>query len=103
MAKIAALMERPSAGRRRPQDARNGPWRGSAPNGDALMEQVLANMNTTPQQGVLKKIAALPRARQDKVLDIRRQLTEGTYEVAGRLDRAMDQVLAAITNRDMLD
>jgi hypothetical protein len=30
------------------------------------------------------------------VLDIRRQLTEGTYEVAGRLDRAIDRALEEI-------
>ena len=62
-----------------------------------MIEQILENLNTTPQEEVLQRIASLPRTRRDKVLDIRRQLTEGTYEVADRLDRAIDRVLEAIT------
>jgi hypothetical protein len=61
------------------------------------MEQILEDLNTTPQEEVLTKIASLPRTRQDKVLDIRRQLTEGTYAVADRLDRAIDRILEAVT------
>jgi hypothetical protein len=61
------------------------------------MEQILANMDTTPPEEVLKRITSLPDIRRGKVLDIRRQLTEGTYEVADRLDRAIDRVLEAIT------
>jgi hypothetical protein len=51
--------------------------------------------NRRRSQEAPKKIGSLPRTRQDKVLDIRRQLTEGTYEVAGRLDIVMDRVLEA--------
>jgi len=61
------------------------------------MERILENMNTTPQEEVLKKIAPLPEIRRRKVLDIRRQITEGTYEVADWLDRTIDRVLEAIT------
>jgi hypothetical protein len=61
--------------------------------GDPLMEQILENMDMTPPEEVLKRIASLPDIRRGKVLDIRRQLREGTYEVAGRLDRALDRVL----------
>jgi anti-sigma28 factor (negative regulator of flagellin synthesis) len=60
------------------------------------MEQILENMNTTPQEEALMRITSLPDIRRDKVLDIRRQLTEGTYEVADRLDGAIDRVLEAI-------
>jgi hypothetical protein len=42
------------------------------------------------------RITFLPDIRRDKVLNIRRQLTEGTYEVADRLDGAIDRVLEAI-------
>jgi len=61
------------------------------------MQQILEDLSITPQEAVLTKIASLPRARQDKVLSIRRQLTEGTYAVADRLDRVIDRVLEAIT------
>ncbi|MGE5294744.1 MAG: hypothetical protein ACM3VT_07935 [Solirubrobacterales bacterium] len=54
-------------------------------------------MNVTPQEEVLKRIAFLPRIRRDKVLDVRRQLAEGTYEVADRMDRAIDRLSEAIT------
>ena len=57
------------------------------------MEQILEDLSTTPPEEVLKKIASLSDIRRGKVLDIRRRLTEGTYDVAGRLDMAMDRVL----------
>jgi anti-sigma28 factor (negative regulator of flagellin synthesis) len=61
------------------------------------MEQILQDLSITPQEEVRKRIAFLPRTRRDKVLDIRRQIAEGTYEVADRMDRAIDRVLEAIT------
>jgi hypothetical protein len=97
MARIAALMELQPANRRKSQEARNDQGRDASPDGDALMKQILEDLSTTPQAAALTKIASLPRTRQDKVLDIRRQLTEGTYAVASRLDRAIDRVLEAIT------
>jgi hypothetical protein len=45
----------------------------------------------------LKRIASLSPIRQSKVLDIRRHLAKGTYEVADRLDQAMDRLLEALT------
>jgi hypothetical protein len=60
---------------------------------DLLMEQILENMNNTPIGQVLKKIAALPDARRQKVLRVRRQLTEGRYELNERLDLALEKVL----------
>ena len=97
MARIAALMELPLTDHRRPLETRNDQGRDASPDGDALMEQMLGDLSTTPQEEVLKRIASLPRTRRDKVLDIRRQLMEGTYELADRLDRARDRVLEAIT------
>jgi len=97
MTRIAAVTEFQSTDHRESRDARNDPAHDASPNGDTLMERILENLTTTRQEKVLKRIASLPRARQDTVLDIRRQLTEGTYEVANRLDRAMDRVLEALT------
>lgn len=97
MARIAAVMELPLADRRRSQDARNDPGRDTSPDGDVLMEQIFEHMNTTPQEEVLKRIASLPDIRRAKVLNIRRQLTVGTYEVASRLEKATDRVLEALS------
>ncbi len=97
MARIAALMELQPANRRKSQEARNDQGRDTSPDGDVLMEQILEDLSTTSQEEALKQIASLPRTRQDKVLDIRRQLAEGTYEAADWLDIAMDRVLEAIT------
>ncbi|MEN6424134.1 MAG: flagellar biosynthesis anti-sigma factor FlgM [Phycisphaerales bacterium] len=97
MARIAALMERPLTDHRKSQEAGNDQGRNASPNGDALMERILGNMNATPQEEVLKRIASLPRTRRDKVLDIRSQIAEGTYEVADRLERTVDRILEAIT------
>ena len=97
MARIAALVELRSTDHRKPQDARYDQGCDTSPAGDVLMEEILENMNTTPPEEVLKRITSLPPNRQGKVLDIRRQLMEGTYEVAGRWDRAIDRVLEAIT------
>jgi hypothetical protein len=60
---------------------------------DLVMEQILENLNTTPIGQVLKRIALLPEVRQQKVLDVRRQLTEGKYDLSSRLDVALDKVL----------
>ena len=60
---------------------------------DLLMEQILENINTTPIGQVLKRIASLPEVRREKVLDVRRQLTEGKYDFNDRLNIALDKVL----------
>jgi hypothetical protein len=82
---------------RESQDATNDRWRDTPPNGDVLMERILGKMNATPQEEVLKRIASLPNIRQGKVLRVRRQVTDGTYEVVDRLNRVIDGVLEAIT------
>ena len=63
------------------------------PDEDLIMEQILENINTTPIGQVLKKIASLPEVRKEKVLDIRRQLNKGKYNLNTRLDIALDKVL----------
>ncbi|MHC4624530.1 MAG: flagellar biosynthesis anti-sigma factor FlgM [Planctomycetota bacterium] len=64
---------------------------------DLLMEQILENINNTPIGQVLKKIALLPEVRKEKVLEVRRQLTEGKYNLNERLDIALDRVLEDLT------
>ena len=68
-----------------------------APDKDMVMEQILNNINTTPIGQVLRKIASLPEVRKEKVLDVRRQLTEGKYDLDERLDVALDKVLEYLT------
>ena len=64
---------------------------------DLLMEQILENINTTPIGQVLKKIASLPEVRREKVLNVRRQLTNGKYDLGERLDFVLDKVLDDLT------
>ncbi len=61
--------------------------------GDMVMEQILENIHNTPLGQVLKRIASLPEVRRQKVLRLRRQITEGKYDLADRLDVALDKVL----------
>ena len=69
----------------------------SAPDQDLFMEEILENLNSTPIGQVLKKIAVLPEVRRDKVLDVRKQLTDGKYDLNERLNLAMDKVLEDLT------
>jgi anti-sigma28 factor (negative regulator of flagellin synthesis) len=62
-----------------------------------LTEQVLESIDSTPWEEALKRITSLPHIRRCKVLDIRRQITDGTYDLADRLVKAMDRVLEALT------
>ncbi len=64
---------------------------------DVVMEQILSNINSTPLGRVLKKIASLPELRRRKVLGVRRQLTEGAYDLDNRLDVVVDKVLEELT------
>ena len=68
-----------------------------APDQDLMMEQILANINSTPIGQVLKRIAALPEVRKEKVLDVRRKITEGQYDLNERLDVAVDKGLEQLT------
>ncbi len=69
----------------------------SVPDDDVFMEKILENLNTTPIGHVLKKIASLPEIRKDKILSVRRQLTDGKYDLNERLNLAMDKVLEDLT------
>ena len=69
-----------------------------APDEDAIMEQILENIHTTPIGQLLRKIASLPEVRQEKILDVRQQLTEGNYDLNERLDVAIDRVLEQLTS-----
>jgi len=64
---------------------------------DFVMEQILASIHNTPLGVVLKRIASLPEVRREKVLRIRRQITEGGYDVTERLDQALEKVLEDLT------
>lgn len=64
---------------------------------DSLMEEILDNIHNTPVGQVLGRIAALPEVRREKILDVRRRLDEGLYDVNGRLEVALDRVLEDLT------
>ena len=64
---------------------------------DLIMEQILENITTTPIGQVLKRIASLPEVRKEKILDVRRKLTEGKYNLNDRLDVVLDKVLEDLT------
>ncbi|MDI9433602.1 MAG: flagellar biosynthesis anti-sigma factor FlgM [Planctomycetota bacterium] len=68
-----------------------------SPDQDRVMEQILDNIHNTPIGQVLKKIASLPEIRREKVLTLRRQITEGRYDLSERLDLALDRVLEDLT------
>lgn len=61
--------------------------------GDEMMEAILDNIHATPIGRVLKRISSLPEIRKGKVLNLRRQITDGTYDVSDRLDEVLDTVL----------
>jgi len=67
------------------------------PDEDLIVEHILENINTTPIGRVLKKIASLPEVRKKKVLEVRRQLYKGKYNLNERLDIALDKVLEDLT------
>jgi transcription initiation factor TFIIIB Brf1 subunit/transcription initiation factor TFIIB len=56
---------------------------------------------TTPS--MLQYIAWLPQARRLKILEIRRQLARGTYDLNERLDAVLEHLLKAITTLDNTD
>jgi len=96
MATLVEMPELQSTDRCKSQGAGNNQGRDASPNDDGLMEQILDNMSRTPWEEVLKRIASSPHIRRGKVLSIRRQITEGTYEIEDRVDGAIDGVLEAI-------
>ncbi len=103
MGSIDVFMDLQHADNRRLQGARNDRGHRALPRGDVWLERILENLHTTSLEEVFRRIAALSDIRRGKVLDIRRRLTEGTYEAAERLDTAMDRVLEAITDPEGKD
>jgi anti-sigma28 factor (negative regulator of flagellin synthesis) len=97
MARIAALIAHQFADRRESREARYDQGHHTSLHGDGLMDRILENINATPQEEVWNKDAPPVDIRRDKVLDIRRRIAEGTYEVADRLDSVIERVLEAIT------
>jgi hypothetical protein len=98
---IEAIMERvqtltalPSADRRSAQETGDDQGYEPSPNGEGF---VPGNMNTTPSERAMQRIASLPPVRQSKVLDLRRRIADGTYELAERLDKAIERVLKSIS------
>ena len=61
------------------------------------MEQILENIQSTPLGTVLKRIASLPEVRREKVLQVRREITLGRYDLTERLDQALERVLEDLT------
>jgi len=66
---------------------------------DFVMEEILENIENTPLGRVLQRIASLPGIRQEKVLRVRREITEGRYDLTERLDVALDKVLERLTTQ----
>ena len=98
MATGLVLSALPSTDRRKSQEATNEQGRTASPNGDGWVKHSLQNRNTPSQEEALKKrIASLPPLRQNKVLDIRRQIADGTYGVSDRLDISIDRLLESLT------
>jgi hypothetical protein len=52
---------------------------------------------------ILQYIAWLPQARRNKILEIRKQLARGTYNLNERLDAVLEPLLKAVTTLDNTD
>lgn len=63
------------------------------PQQDLLAEKILENINCTPIGQLLKRIAFLPKIRAEKVITIRRQISQNQYDLNNRLDVVLDKVL----------
>lgn len=91
------LMEMPDVQSNGQYEAQEGrmdkPTDQAAVSDDILMETILENIHTTPIGQVLKRIGDLPEVRRGRVLNLRRRLDEGTYDVDDRLDAVLDKVL----------
>jgi anti-sigma28 factor (negative regulator of flagellin synthesis) len=66
---------------------------------DQLAEEILHNMNNTPVGKLLAVIAALPEVRQEKVDQIKLELSNGTYDLEQNLDVALDAILEELMIR----
>jgi hypothetical protein len=66
---------------------------------DQLAEEILHNMNNTPVGKLLAVIAALPEVRQEKVDQVKLELSNGTYDLEQNLDVALDAILEELMIR----
>ena len=62
----------------KPQESTNDQGLNTAPDDDALMEQILEDLRTMPQEDLLKRIATMPDIRRGKVLSMCRRLGKET-------------------------
>jgi anti-sigma28 factor (negative regulator of flagellin synthesis) len=60
---------------------------------DLNIEDILDNLNSTPLGQVLQRIASMPDVRCEKVLEVRKSISNGQYELNERLDRVIERVL----------
>lgn len=72
-------------------------WNDAGIQEDALIEEILTNITSTPLGQVLKRMASLPEIRKGKVLRLRQQITDGSYDEDDRLEAALDRVLEDLT------
>jgi len=71
--------------------------RNSVPDQDLLMEQIFDNLHNSPVGKVLGRIASLPQPSRNKVLDVRKKITQRQYNLNSRLNAALDKVLEDLT------
>lgn len=96
----STLVERPelqSTGLCTSREAANDLGGGPSPNDAVTMERLLENIKSRPLEQVVKGIATVPEIRRGKVLNIRRQIAQGLYNLEERLERATDRVLEEVS------
>ena len=60
---------------------------------DPFEDEFFDSINSTPLGRLLKLIAAMPEIRQNKVSQLRTQISDGQYDINHNLDEALDRVL----------
>ena len=60
---------------------------------DPFEDEFFDNINSTPLGRLLKLIATMPEIRQNKVSELRTQISDGQYDINHNLDEALDRVL----------
>lgn len=95
---LAERREQQSISRCKSREALNPRGGGVPSDGNELMEKILADLRSTTHMEVLKRVRALPEIRRGKVLNIRCQITQGTYKVSSRLERVIDLTILTEPN-----
>lgn len=60
---------------------------------DPFEDEFFDNINSTPLGRLLKLIATMPEIRQNKVSELRTQISDGQYDINHNLNEALDRVL----------